>query len=495
MMGDFGEQAKASIVQQHQTDEAQSHLGKLHQVIGEIQNRQQVMQDDLDALLVLAEASIGTDTVLPEGILLELEVDEAYVRRQPIALLDDVGSDADDDWDSYFTKVEAYASRNELTFSGDPFANLLSPTQRIAFEKRIKDEFSLKNANCDKYDYMIAGTCGFIGGLIDILFVGLPGEGPLTKFTDEVANKAVQKFSKFCGWNGPNEGANPVKSAIGYLEGTFKVNYDQTTGQGKNGVGGAFNMAMKNHHLKSMGHWPDLIGLFFSILDQFTSTAHFVDGGQIISISNDNEFQLSGSTFVAKVFSGFVNWLGHLMSDMAGSSGSAGRGSGIPVPFFGSLQFIDFGQFRVKINDKKEVLNSFAEVSVRVFQEGYDFRHGMALAIPVLTTELLVRIMWTFKAKFYHDRPWRDCVPSANNAELRRMLLIGHGTLCVVDGVDAAVRSGGEIVQFMLRTNFIGWMRFGTIALKELKAWYRVGGLDIEAVDAYLDAEYQRLLA
>ena len=47
----------------------------------------------------------------------------------------------------------------------------------------------------------------------------------------------------------------------------------------------------------------------------------------------------------------------------------------------------------------------------------------------------------------------------------------------------------------MLRSNLIAWARFGTLALKELRAWYKEGSLDIEAVDAYLDAEYKRLLA
>ncbi len=53
----------------------------------------------------------------------------------------------------------------------------MSASQRIALEKRIRDDFSFKGAQCDKFDYMIAGTCGLIGGLVDVLFVGLPGQG------------------------------------------------------------------------------------------------------------------------------------------------------------------------------------------------------------------------------------------------------------------------------------------------------------------------------
>jgi hypothetical protein len=45
----------------------------------------------------------------------------------------------------------------------------------------------------------------------------------------------------------------------------------------------------------------------------------------------------------------------------------------------------------------------------------------------------------------------------------------------------------------MLRSNLVAWARFGTLAIKEVKACYMAGSLDVEAVDAYLDAEYVRL--
>src|SRR5690606_19348412 len=133
--------------------------------------------------------------------------------------------------------------------------------------------------------------------------------------------------------------------------------------------------------------------------------------------------------------------------------------------------------------------------SVKVFEQGYDFRHGIALAIPVLITELLTRIMWVIKQRFYHEKEWSDCIPSATNPELRRMLLVAHGSLCIVDGADAAIRSGGEIVQLLLRTNFIAWARFGTLALKEISVWYKSGNIDSDAVDEYLDRDYEKIIA
>jgi hypothetical protein len=158
------------------------------------------------------------------------------------------------------------------------------------------------------------------------------------------------------------------------------------------------------------------------------------------------------------------------------------------MPFYSLLQFVNIGEFG-------QHRQSFATVAVKVFEQGYDLRHGMALSIPVLVTELLTRVMWSVKRAFYHREPLLDCVPLDSNPELRRMLMVAHGSLCLVDGADAALRSYGDIVNFMLRSNLVAWARFGTLALRELRAWYAAGSLDTEAVDDYLDREYRRMMA
>lgn len=574
----FTDQARALTVQKHQLQDAQDKLGCLYGTLEAMENELHSNQDALDKLLVQAHTILSESEIIfevgEEGAFLtettlHVSESEIVVTHQAIDMLDRIEITDATDWEQYLDKVEAYASRHGIEFGDDPFRDLMSVSQRIALEKRIREEFSLKGANCDTYDYMIAGTCGLIGGFIDIFFTWkrrpLPvpkkksqsklklntqpeldntpkpqlKQGELTNFMDDLVDEAVQKFAEFCGWpkaKAEKKGSNLTASAIGFLEWKgdgkyrliniqneedltffqkylesigligrhdngkyyfygFRANYDHSHG---GAVDRLFDMSTKNHHIKSLGHSPDVVGLFFSVLDQFNSTAHFVDGGRIISIDSDT-FELKGSNFASKVFAGFVNWLGHLISDIAGSSGAAGRGSGIPIPFYSLLQFVNVGKFIETVTDSKEhervYQRTFATIAVRVFEEGYDFRHGMALAVPVLVTELLTRIMWVVKQRFYHETPWNECLPSAHNPELRRMLLIAHGSLCLVDTTDATLRSGGDMIQFMLRSNLIAWARFGTIALKELNAWYHQGGLDVEAVDEYLDAEYVRLLA
>lgn len=495
----LNDQAQALQVQQHQLEHSNLHLDKMLGALDAMRQNQRNNDDLLDSLLAQAQSIVDTneiafvieehETLLNENNVVKATTDY-QATLQPLEMLDIVDIDVETDWTDCLAQLEGYAARHGLLLADDPFRSLMTDSQRIALEKRIKDEFSLKSAACDKYDYMIAGTCGLIGGLADVFFVAVPGKGLFGRWADEQTDNAVKGFAKLNGWQGARSGtSSETASAIGFLERKFKINYDHAT---TSATGGAVkNLSMSNHHVKSLGHSPDLVGLFFSILDQFTNTAHFVDKGRLISVNTEN-FELSGSNLIAKVFAGFMNWLGHLFSDMAGSSGGrgkvdAGRGSGIPIPFYSLLQFINVGSFG-------QHRQTFSTVAVKVFEEGYDMRHGLAMAIPVLITELLTRTMWVVKQRFYHEREWHDCLPSAGNPELRRMLLIGHGTLCLVDGTDAALRSGGNIVAFMVRSNLIAWVRFGTIALKELRACYAAGSLDVEAVDEYLDAEYSRLL-
>lgn len=315
---------------------------------------------------------------------------------------------------------------------------------------------------CDKYDYLTAVACGAIGGMIDIFLVGAPGDSKLGNWTDSQVDNAVKGFAKITGWN-PRAGQEEnVASAIGFLEKKFKVNYDQ---RHTADVSNLFQMSTKNHHMMSLAHSPDIVGLFFSLLNQFTTTSSFIANGQLIMIESDT-FELQGGNFIAKLFCGIVNWFGHIMSDIAGSSGSrggAGRGSGVVIPFYELFQFCKFGKFQVG-QDRQDL----ATIAVRAFQQGYDFRFGLATAVPVIITDLSIRLIWSLRRHFQYAMPINECIPKQAHDSLRVMLLFGNGTLCVMNGIDAGIRSGGNFLTFFMRLNLIAWFRFVTLVLKEV---------------------------
>lgn len=322
---------------------------------------------------------------------------------------------------------------------------------------------SASDISFDRYDAMFAAMSGIAAGLIDIFFVGIPKEGALTKISDSLVDSLVMKAAKVSGWS-PRDGHENIASAIGFFERNFPVNYDQRSSVD---VGGKFQLSTTNHHFKSLSHSPDPIGLFFSILDQFMNTSSFIADGKLIRIdTSDKEFRLQGSNFISKLFSGFVNWIGHILSDVAGSSGSrggAGRGTGLPIPFMNLFQFINVGSFQVG-----QHRNDFATVMVKVFENGYDFRHGLAMAVPVIFNELMIRAFYVIRRHFEYKVPWKDCLPSMKDKTLRWMLLISTGTLCLLDGVDAVIRGGGNAVMIFLRMNYVAWIRLIYLVIKEI---------------------------
>lgn len=335
----------------------------------------------------------------------------------------------------------------------------------LSKNKKEKQALLIQNDKCDKYDYLLAVGCGAIGGMIDIFLVGTPKKdgSKLCKWTDAQADNAVKAFAKKVGWSPRAGNEGNVSSAIGYLEKKYKVNYDQATSKA---AGGALNMWTKDHHMKSLGHAPDIVGLFFSILNQFTGTSTFISDGKIITINAETQ-ELIGTNFISKIFCGITNWFGHLMSDFAGSSGSRGngnRGMGIVLPFYELFGLCEFGSFSDGNGNKQ----SLAMIATRAFNEGYDARFGLAMAVPVLITDLSIRLIWSIRRFFQMKKPLKECVPTNVHPDLRVMLIVGNGTLCAMDSIDAAVRSEGDFLTFFMRLNMIAWFKLVKMVIKEV---------------------------
>lgn len=180
------------------------------------------------------------------------------------------------------------------------------------------------------------------------------------------------------------------------------IPYDQT------GLGDAakevFDLWPENHHFRSLGHNPTLLGLFFSILDQFAIdgtadkyTSHFISDGELISLVDTNkEFHLKGKTIPSKFFCAFINWFMHLISDQSGSKTSKGRGMGIPSPFWAWTN--DIIAIRRKIGiPASDFDKSMNDLAVQVYKEGFDARFQAAQCIPVFVNEIIVRFIYSIR--------------------------------------------------------------------------------------------------
>lgn len=324
---------------------------------------------------------------------------------------------------------------------------------------------------CDKLDYILAASSGALCGVLDIFLIDKPGESPFGDITDKWFEDRTKDFARFCHPNAKS--FDSLESALRFLESRFDVPYDQT------GLGDAgsliFDLTAKNHHFKSLAHNPSLLGLFFSILDQFDNTSHFVTGGELIRLEKaDEAWKLHGNNPPAKLFCGFVNWFGHLMSDVSGSQSSARggkRGMGIPSPLWTwtNDMIAMKASLKLTVTDADMAMN---ELALNIFKQGYDSRFQTAQAIPVFINELLVRFIYATRRlfKYYLETPkpersfalmWKTCEPFSNPS-VKRMLTVAHGTFCLVD-VGAAtgqafIEGAGAFnaVEFFLCLNIVG---------------------------------------
>lgn len=350
--------------------------------------------------------------------------------------------------------------------------------------------------NCDKLDYILAASSGALCGVIDIFLVGKPGESPLGDITDKWFADRTMDFAKLC--HPKHKDFDSLESALRFLEKEFKVPYDQT-GLGDAGKA-VFDLNAKNHHFKSLAHNPSLLGLFFSIIDQFTNSSHFVTDGQLISLEKaDEKWELRGNNIPSKFFCGFTNWIGHLVSDVSGSQSSARagkRGMGIPSPLWTWTNDIIAikAELNLPVTETDKAMNQLA---LDIFKEGYDARFQTTQAIPVFINEMLVRLIYSVRRLFNYfsdtikeerslSLMWQRCEPFSNPT-VKRMLTIAHGTFCLVDIGDAVGRSfvvgGGTFntVEFVLRLNVVGVGRFAISLYGETKRAFSYNSAKKEA--------------
>ena len=351
---------------------------------------------------------------------------------------------------------------------------MVQSQQELAELNENIDSIQHLKSDADQIDYMLAASAGALSGLIDIFVVGKPGESPLGQLSDIWFENRTRDFAKLTGWSGGMD--NSLASAVRHLENKFKIPYDQT-GTGDAGAK-VFGLTPRNHHFKSLAHNPNLLGLFYSILNQFQNSSTFVTEGELITLHQaDAHFELRGRNVPSKLFAAFSNWIGHLISDVSGSSSSKGRGMGIPSPLWTWINSTTAIKRKLRLPVSKFDQNVY-KLALEIFNEGYDLRFQTAQTIPVFINELLVRFLYSLRRMTYYfsthepgndsfKEIWKVAEPFTHPT-VKRMLTVAHATFCLIDVTDASIRSFQfgvfQSAEFFLRFNLIGVGRL-TISL------------------------------
>ena len=344
--------------------------------------------------------------------------------------------------------------------------------------------------HADKLDYSVSVASGIIAGIIDILFVGKFDLQEGRDWSSEKINDFVKSVAKKQGYEGDD-----LQGAIRHLE-KFGAPSDSVY----NEFGGGLQ-----HHLRDFAHHASPVGLVFSMLTQFTQKAYGTNTAGAFIVVPIDKTTFIGDSVSTKITFGLVYWFLHMASDMAGSSGAPGAGTGIPGPILSIVKLLSSTPI---FNDKDQVNELSLKVS-KLFNgtllaerdsngkilkgaDGKPLIHQMDLrgelgvmhqlakqALPVIVNEALVRGFYFINRfideikdkKSIKEVDWDKTIPFGNRT-IERMMTIATGTFTAIDTLDAviegAIHSKANWAEFgrqvVLRLNFVGIGRF-TIAL------------------------------
>ncbi len=298
------------------------------------------------------------------------------------------------------------------------------------------------------------------------------------------------------------------------IEDTFRIPSDSTDIWNVKGN----SIDPKSHHLDDLAHHPTIIGWMASIVTQFTEQAYFQNKkGENLTFSvpvkikikkrkGYEEIQLIGDTTAAKFICGTINWVGHLISDMAGSNSSAKKGNqgmGLPGPIMSMLKEVSMLPIFRDTSLPELLYKAFTTDNGVLNQYRLDLRTELAIgdvlkkqSFPVLLNELFIRLFY-FIRRLYQEIKingicslndikkinWKNTLP-VKNRTIVRMLAISTGTMEAIDLVDAGIRSGGALPVFLLRVNFVGVGRFAIAGSTDLMMGIKKGRLELAMASA-----------
>ena len=355
----------------------------------------------------------------------------------------------------------------------------------------VESQIEKYTSNADSIDYILAVSSGILSGLIDILFVGDFSLDRGTQWGKDRVDNFVLSVAKMKGYEG-----DKLDGAVRFLEKKYPIPADSAT----NIFGGG-----ATHHLKDFSHHPTPLGLMFSLLTQFTGKVYGTNSVGAFIVEDVPSTELIGDNIFSKISIGFINWLFHMVSDMAGSSSSItyGKyGTGLPGPFVSLLKELSslpifsheencrgFAYWVSKLFNgtllaKRDENNRIIPDSVIKFdlraEIGVSYELGRQ-AVPVIINECLVRLCYFVRRlireiKLIDPSSINDIINNTNwdrtlpfkNRTITRMITISSATFFVIDvadaGIRAAIKSGGDPVAFagglLLRLNFVESGRF-----------------------------------
>ena len=380
------------------------------------------------------------------------------------------------------SKIEVSLIPNEQYVSNAEF-----DLDRIIYD--LDGQIELLSSQADTIDYLVSVASGVLCGLLDVLWVG---EFNLERGREIASDKVetfVKRAAKLTGCE-----SDDLNTAVKHLEKLFPIPSDGNTPDFGGGL---------QHHLRDFAHHPTIVGLMFSLLTQFTYKSYGTDtaGMFIIVDVPEKSRPFIGMDTPTKILYGTLIWFFHLVSDMAGSSSTAGKtgGTGIPgpilalakelsvLPFFRDMEIGEYGISPFLSKLFNGTLLAQHDENGKIIKDTvlkFDLRGELGVvselgrqALPVVANECIVRGFYFIRRfatelKENHIRSldelrhvnWCNVIP-AGNPTIARMLTIATGVFTTVDVGDAIISQ-----KYWVSINYVGIGRFA-VAIGEDVSW------------------------
>ena len=130
----------------------------------------------------------------------------------------------------------------------------------------------------------------------------------------------------------------------------------------------------------------------------------------------------------------------------------------------------------------------------KVYEKGYDSRHGAATSIPVLINDLIIRAVFMIKQHISEGIGLSDLLKGRNEDKLQRMISVGTGTLCLMDLSEAVITSWGNWVVFFSHLNISAWNRLAIQGVREMKMLADREMYNLELIEQEITAQRENLL-
>lgn len=385
--------------------------------------------------------NLNTSISSSEELLMELGVDlnvqDGVACDQGESSIEASNNISLPDWDTLLAEARSYLNGEKVDikelFTEEELFN------NHDYIEELNDQFNLIY-KLDNIDWTICAVAAIVSAAMDILLVGIPSRSKSGLKAGSLSNYIREYFEK----RYPPE-------EMEKLGGKAKVKTPYDAQDNRNTKIEINGLSAYYHRLLELGHDP-LLGFVIGVLDIMRGTMTTIDKKGKIVVQVIDEY--SGRTETT-LWGALTRQLLHLKSDLTTSMG-------LPAPLMGLFNLFQFGSI-----GKEE--QTIAEIVQGMYYEGYDFIHFCSMSIPVMLTEIIVRISWAVK-RLSEGYSMKESLPLThgsksriNKPKLETMLFIAHS--------GATAINVGKLVftKNPMAINYPQWLAWSKYAFSELK--------------------------